>query len=449
MTGLHLEIGTPRAFVPLLAPSRYKAARGGRGSGKSHFFCEALVEKCVAEPGTHAVCIREVQKSLAQSAKRTIELKIQKLGVGHLFDIQKAEIKTPGGFDPATGLYMPPGLIIFQGMQNHTADSIKSLEGYDVGFVEEAQTLSQTSLRLLRPTIRKKTRLLDGTFRNSELWFGWNPRKPTDPVDDFFRGNAPRKAGEAPWEPHPDATVIEANWQHNPWFGETTLPDEKDYDFRRDRDMYAHVWGGEYEKNSQARVFKNWRVEHFEPPPAGTILYGGADWGFSIDPTVGLICFIVGHTLYFWREVWAIGCEIDRTPALFDQLDPTWHAGRRRAEPNWQSLGQRVPFISDSARPETISYMQRNGYARMQAALKGPGSIEEGVEFLKQYDIVIHPDCVHVAQEFEHYSFKIDPHTDEITNVLSETKNHTIDSARYAVENVRRANTTTRRELLI
>lgn len=417
-----------RVFVPLEASGRYIGAHGGRGSAKSHYFAEKLVRRCVAKRGTHAVCIREVQKSLAQSAKRTIEGKIESLGVGHLFDVQKAEIKTPGG-----------GLIIFQGMQNHTADSIKSLEGYDVAWVEEAQTLSQTSLRLLRPTLRKP---------GSELWFSWNPRYADDPVDHFLRGNGPLKDGET-WESPPRSIVVEANWQDNPWFGETELVADKDYDFKRDRDMYAHVWGGEYEKNSQARVFKNWRVEHFDPPPAGTILYGGADWGFSKDPTVGLICFIVGRTLYFWREVWAIGCEIDRTPALFDKLDPNWTADRRKREPSWQSLGQRVPFITDSARPETISYMQRHGYSRMQGALKGAGSIEEGIEFLRQYDIVIHPDCVHTAQEFANYSFKIDPHTDEITNVLDDKKNHTIDSARYAVENVRRAMTVTREELRI
>jgi len=421
-----ISTNVARAYLSLLGQARYKGAYGGRGSAKSHFFAEELVKRCIRVPGTHAVCIREVQKSLAQSAKRTIEHKIQKLGVGHLFDVQKAEIKTPGG-----------GLIIFQGMQNHTAESIKSLEGYDIAWIEEAQTLSKTSLRLLRPTMRKV---------GSEIWASWNPRKPDDPVDDLFRGNAPRKDGEI-WELPPGAIVVQANWQDNPWFHETELVADKDYDFRRDRDMYAHVWGGEYEKNSQARVFNNWGVEHFDPPPQGTILYGGADWGFSQDPTVGLICFIVDRTLYIWREVWAIGCEIVDTPALFDKLDPAWTAGRRTREPAWQSLGQRVPFISDSARPETISHMKRHGYPRMQAALKGPGSIEEGVSFLKQYKIVIHPDCKHVAQEFEHYSFKIDPHTDEITNVLEDKKNHMIDSARYAVENVRRARTTTRQEL--
>lgn len=398
----------PRVFQPLLAPARYKGAHGGRGSGKSHLFAEMLVARAIHQPGLHAVCIREVQKSLAQSAKRTIELKIQAHDVGHLFDVQKAEIKTPGG-----------GLIIFQGMQNHTANSIKSLEGYDVAWVEEAQTLSQTSLRMLRPTLRKT---------GSELWFSWNPKKKTDPVDALLRGT------ELP----PGAQVVQANWQDNPWFHETTLVEEKDFDQRRDKDNYAHVWLGDYERNSEARVFKNWKVEWFDPPPSGTILYGGADWGFSVDPTVLVVCFIVGRTLYVWREAWALGCGIDQTPRLFKAVDPEW-TEQKAVDPNWVSLIQRIPIRADSARPETVSHMQRNGFPLMKSALKGAGSIEDGIEFLKSYDIVVHPNCRRVADELASYSFKIDPKTDEITNILSDKKNHTIDSLRYALESVRRA----------
>ncbi len=430
MTGRALEIDTAEIFEPLLEPGRYKGAHGGRGSAKSYFFAELLVDECLSVPGTRAIGIREVQKSLAQSSKRTVEEMIEKHGLTREFDIQKQEIKTPGD-----------GVIIFQGMQNHTAESVKSLQGFRIAWVDEAQTLSSTSLRTLRPTFRKK---------GSQLWFSWNPRKPDDPVDDLLRGNSKEaialKAQEK-WSLPPGAIVVEANWQHNPWFYETELPADKDYDFKRDRDMYAHVWGGEYIKNSQARVFKNWRVEWFEPPPMGTILYGGADWGFSIDPTVGVICFIVGRTLFIWREVWAIGCEIDRTPALFDKLDPEWTAERAK-DLNWKSLARRVPFIGDSARPETISYMKRHGF-NVQPAIKGPGSIEEGVTFLQQYDVVIHPSCTHTADEFEHFSFKIDPHTDLVTNVLGEKKNHVIDSSRYATENVRRARTFQRQELRI
>ena len=149
-----LKIPTARIFEPLLAPSRYKAAYGGRGSGKSHFFGELLVETCQAERGTSAVCIREAQRSLAQSSKRLIERKIAALGLRHQFKVFSDKIATPGD-----------GIIIFRGMQDHTAESIKSLEGFRIAWVDEAQNLSAGSLSLLRPTIRAK---------GSELWASWN-----------------------------------------------------------------------------------------------------------------------------------------------------------------------------------------------------------------------------------------------------------------------------------
>jgi len=419
----------PRKFVPLLEPARYKGAYGGRGSAKSHTFAELLVTTAVYQPGLHWVCIREVQKSLAQSAKRTIELKIQALGVGSLFDVQKAEIRTPGGFDAATGKYMPPGLIIFQGMQNHTAESIKSLEGYDGGWVEEAQTLSKTSLRLLRPTIRKRTPLLRGGFRNSELWFSWNPRKAKDPVDALLRGD------ELP----PNSIVVQANYMDNPWFGDTTLVDEMEFDKRRDRDTYEHVWLGGYEKHSEARVFKNWRTEWFDAPPPGTRLYAGCDWGFSADPTVLVVCFIIGRTLYIWREAWDLHCGLDRTALLFDKIDPSWSPANA-INPNWCSIARNLPIIADNADPQNIDYMKRHGFPRMKPAIKGPGSLESGITFLQSYDIVVHPLCPHVEKELSRYSHKIDKQTDEITSELVDKDNHTIDSVRYAVEDVRRGN---------
>jgi phage terminase large subunit len=149
-----LKIPTAKVFKPLLLPARYKGAYGGRGSGKSHFFGELLVETCEAERGTLAVCIREAQRTLAQSSKRLIESKIAGLGLGHRFKVFSDKIETPGD-----------GIIIFKGMQDHTADSIKSLEGFRVAWVDEAQNLSARSLALLRPTIRAEA---------SQLWASWN-----------------------------------------------------------------------------------------------------------------------------------------------------------------------------------------------------------------------------------------------------------------------------------
>ena len=410
MSGRTLNIDTPRAMVPLLGKHRFKGAKGGRGGTKSHFFCEMLVEEMVSQH-TRAACLREVQNSIKDSVKQLIEDKITKHNVGGLFKVTDREIICPS----------TDSLAVFRGLQNHTAASIKSLEGFNRALYEESQTLTQRSLDLAIPTFR---------VPGSQQWFAWNPDLPKDPVDKMFRENA----GD------PDFVCVTVNFEDNPWF-----PEELRRDMLRDRlrdpDKYSWIWRGGYRKNSEAQVFRNWKVERFDAPPAGTTLYGGGDWGFSIDPTVGLICFIRGRTLYIWREVWAIGCDIDRTPALFDKLDPEWTPERAK-DPNWKSLARRINFVADSARPETISYMQRHGYPRMSAAIKGAGSVEDGVEFLKSYDIVIHPDCMHTIDEFKLFSFKIDKQTDAITNELDEKDNHTIDSARYAVEGVRRSTKT-------
>lgn len=209
-----LTIETPKAFAPLLKPARYKGAHGGRGSGKSHFFAELLVEEALLNPGLRAVCIREVQKSLKESAKRLVEDKIQALGLGKSFEVLRDEIRTPGG-----------GVIIFQGMQDHTAESIKSLEGFDRAWVEEAQTLSERSLTLLRPTIRKE---------GSEIWASWNPTRKADAIDRFLRQNPPE-----------GSVVVEANWRDNPWFP-NVLEAERQHDAEHYPDKYEHVWEGKY-----------------------------------------------------------------------------------------------------------------------------------------------------------------------------------------------------------
>lgn len=391
--GARLRIEVARAFAPLLKPARYKGARGGRGSGKSHFFGEQLISRCMLMP-TRAVCVREVQRTLKHSVKTLLEDKIDALEIREYFHSVEGHIDTPGG-----------GIIIFQGMQNHTAESIKSLENYDIAFVEEAQSLSQRSLTLLRPTIRAD---------NSEMWFAWNPRSPDDPVDAFFRRS-----------PHPQATCVEANWMDNPWFPDV-LRSDMEYDRRRDPSRYQHVWLGHYQAHSEARVFTNWRIDEFDTPE-DVVFYHGCDWGFSTDPTVLVRCFVDEKILYVDREIWVIGCEVDETPIVFDRLDPAV-----------KGIARRWTIVADSSNPQNISYMRKNGYPKMQPAVKGPGSVEEGVEFLKSYDIVVHPRCRHVADELTNYSYEIDPKTEQVLPRLADRKNHTIDSLRYALEGRRR-----------
>lgn len=212
-----LDIPTARVFQPLIAPARYKGVWGGRGSGKSHFFADLLIEDSLAEKGMRSVCIREVQKSLKESAKRLIEDKLGEHGLGEAdgFKVFREVIETPGD-----------GLINFQGMQDHTAESIKSLEGYKRAWCEEAQSLSARSLSLLRPTIRAE---------GSEIWFSWNPRRKTDPVDQMLRNGTPPTG----------AVVQKANWSDNPWFP-SVLEQERQDCLRDNPEQYGHIWEGDY-----------------------------------------------------------------------------------------------------------------------------------------------------------------------------------------------------------
>lgn len=338
---------------------------------------------------TRAACLREVQSSIKDSVKQLVEDKIANLNVGHLFKVTDLEIVGPND-----------SLMIFKGLRTHTASSIKSLEGFTRAFIEEAQTISQHSLDILIPTIRTP---------GAQMMFAWNPISKKDPIEVFFEEN----------KADPDFVLIDVTFRDNPW-----LPDKSRKDMERDRarnpEKYQHIWLGHYQKNSEARVFRNWKIDTFEVPKGARPYYGG-DWGFAVDPTCLVRCWIVGRTLYIDKEAYEVGCPIDKTPALFDKVD-----GAKK----W-------PITADSARPETIDYMRRHGYPHIQGARKGPGSLEDGVEFLKSFDIIVHPDCRHASDELGAYSYKTDKLTGEVLPALEDKKNHVIDAIRYALEGMR------------
>lgn len=210
-----LQRQVPEALYPLLKPMRYKVARGGRGGAKSHFFAEEVVLRSYTSL-TRVACIREVQSSIKESVKQLLTDKIDQFGLRSFFNVLDTEIRGANG-----------SLTIFKGMQDYNAGNIKSLEGYDIAWTEEAQTTSHASLRTLRPTLRKP---------GSELWFSYNRRHKSDAVDLFFTGpNCPK-----------NATVVDVNWSDNPWFPDT-LREEMEHDYRVDPAMAQHVWGGGYE----------------------------------------------------------------------------------------------------------------------------------------------------------------------------------------------------------
>lgn len=394
--GKALEFNCPEWAKPLLEKARYKAAHGGRSGGKSHFFAEQIVRACIADPDCRVVCIREVQKSLKFSVKSLIEQKIKDLQVEHLFTILTTEIRRKGG----------NGLIIFQGMQDHTADSIKSLEGFKIAWVEEAQRLSGRSLQLLRPTIRSP---------GSEIWFSWNPDQPEDPVDDFFRGN-----GGAPQE----AIVVEVNYNDNP-----NLPPESRLEMEIDRegdaDTFNHVWLGGYNVKSELQIFSGcWAIAEFEPGQSWDGPYYGADWGFGVDPTCAIEVWIYDSKLWIYRESHHYKLEIDRIAAQWKRDIP--------------GIEKHV-VRGDNSRPETINHVRTDGdgvrehIPRLTAAAKWPNSIEDGIEFIKTYDkVMIHESCRHTRDEFRLYQYKANAAGDP-TSVILDKNNHLIDSLRYSI----------------
>lgn len=385
-----MQVELPEWADCLWKPYRNIALHGGRGGAKSRSIGRALVIQAASEHH-RVLCGREVQRSIKDSVKRLLDDEIARLGLSNRFVSTESEIRGPN-----------ESLFLFAGIKGN-ATGVKSIEGVTDFWAEEAQTFSQPSIETVVPTIRAK---------NSRLIWSWNPYLETDPVDVMFRS----KDG-----PPPNSFVREVNYDENPWFPDV-LRAEMEYDRSRDIDKYNHIWRGQYRQNSEARVFKNWRVEPFESA-RGAEYRLGADFGFSIDPSCAVRCYIEGRTLFVDYEAWGLGVEIVNLPNLFMNIPD--------AEKWW--------MVADSSRPETISHLHNNGFPRILSAIKGARSVEEGVEFLKGYDIVIHPRCTHLIDEMTLYSYKTDSLTGQVTPVLADKENHLIDALRYATEGARRA----------
>ena len=308
-----LKIPTAKVFEPLLQPARYKGAFGGRGSGKSHFFGELLVEACQAERGTLAVCIREAQRTLAQSSKRLIESKIASLGLWHQFKLFHDKIETPGD-----------GIIIFRGMQDHTAESIKSLEGFRIAWVDEAQSLSARSLALLRPTIRAA---------GSELWASWNPRRKSDAIDDFLRARKPD-----------GALVVNASWRDNPWFP-AVLDEERRLDLKLYPDRYDHIWEGDYVRAFEGAYFAQMLNEARKQGRIGRV---------SADPLLPVRAFI---------DIGGAGATADAFTIWVVQ----WVGQEIRVLDYYESVGQvlayHVNWLRERGYQRAILYLPHDGLA--------------------------------------------------------------------------------------
>jgi len=387
---MNVNVDIPEVFHILFQPFRYKVFYGGRGSGKSQNFARVLIVKSL-EKKIRILCTREIMKSLRDSVHRLIVDEISKLGLSEYFDVTQNEIRCI----PTDSIF------IFAGLASNSVDSLKSMSGIDICWIEEGQSVSARSFEILIPSIRNE---------NSEIWISMNPELDTDPAYVKFIKDAHLL---------PDAYVKKVGYADNPYFPEV-LRQEMEAMKATDLDAYSWIWLGNCKNHSDASVFAKKVVSYeFEPDIHLWSPFYGADWGFSTDPTAFVKSWVYERTLYVEYESVNVGLEIDMSPAMFDTIP-----------------GSRIHICrADCARPETISYMKRNGFPRMIAAKKWKGSVEDGIDFMRSFDqIVVHPRCVHTLEEMKLYSYKVDKLSGDILPELIDKYNHTIDALRYSLE---------------
>jgi len=372
---------------PLFKPHRYKIIHGGRGSGKSLNVADALIK--IALYKKHLIlCGREFQNSIKESVHSLFVQRIEALGYSDYFEITRDEISCK----------YSDSRFIFKGLR-HNIDSIKSMAGITILWIEEADTLSAESWRVIEPTIREP---------GSEIWCTFNPKNKSDILYKTFIENEPSK----------DAYVAKVNYEDNPYFPEV-LKKQMELLKIKDHGMYRHVWLGECLEYSDAQIFKDcWIISEFEEPQ-GMHKYFGLDFGYSQDPTAGIRCYVDQNILYITHEAVKKGLEIDETGKFLEKHLP--------------DLKQYTIF-ADNARPESISFIKRQGYA-IKEVEKGKGTIVDGIAYIKSFDqIIIHPRCTETIKEFTLYSYKVDERSGDITSEIIDKQNNCIDSVRYALE---------------
>ena len=332
------------------------------------------------------LCCREIQRSIKDSVKRILDDEISRHGLESEFKSTQTEL-----WHKKTG-----SLFIFAGLR-FDPDGIKSTEGVTKAWVEEAHTVSQGSLDILVPTIRAD---------ESEIWFSYNPRFDDDPVHAMFAKNPPNRS-----------LIVDCQYWDNPWFPDV-LREEMEHCKKHDFDKYLHVWEGKTVTQSDEQVMHGcWKIEEVPEPPEGTILKYGVDWGFSVDPMAVIRSWIEGRTLYIDYEAGGVGIKTGNICKTIRKVPGA----------------SRWPIVADSQRPDTIDLCVDDGFF-MSGAKKPKGSIEDGIEYIRGFDVVIDPRCTKTIEEFIHYRFKKDPHTDKILPTIIDANNHYIDALRYSHE---------------
>lgn len=395
---VYADITIPPKLIPVFeAETRYKGAYGGRGSAKTRTFAlmTAVMGYRFAEAGLSGIilCGREFMNSLDESSLEEIKQAIRSVDwLNNYYELGEKFIRTKN----RRVAYAFTGL-------RHNLDSIKGKSRILLAWVDEAENVSEAAWRKLLPTVRED---------DSEVWVTWNPENKDSATDKRFR------------QEHHEF-IVELNYSDNPWFPDV-LDQERLADRERlDDSTYRWIWEGDYLEASDAQIFNGkFVIRDFVPHPTWSGAYNGLDFGFSQDPTAATMSWVHDGILYIEYEACKVGLEIDDTPDYLMDCIPNF---------------ERYEVIADNARPESISYLKRNGIPKVKACVKGKGSVEDGIAHLRGFkQIVIHSRCTQTAKEFRLYSYKTDGLSGEILPDIIDKHNHLIDSLRYAHERTMR-----------
>jgi phage terminase large subunit len=383
---LTVSLDIPKKCYDVLfgGSARFRVLYGGRGSGKSWSIAKALLIKGIQKK-TRILCAREFQTSIQDSVKKLLDDQIEWLGIRHFYTSTQNSIIGRNGTE-----------FFFKGL-HHNANEIKSTEGLDFAWVEEAEKVSEESWSFLIPTIRKE---------ESEIWVSFNPYKLSDPTYQRLIVSE-----------RPDILKAHVNYDANPWFPEV-LKTEMEFDRATNPDRYAWVWAGNPLMITNAQIFAGkFFIDTCPTPEPDERLFFGLDFGFAQDPTALVRCFIRDDTLYIDKEAGGHGIENDEIIQLFKSVEKS-------------ELG---PCYADSSRPETISYLKAQGLGVVKCD-KWSGSVEDGIAYLRNFKkIIVDPSCKHIAEEFFLYSYKQDRQTGEILPIILDKNNHYLDALRYAL----------------
>jgi phage terminase large subunit len=373
---------------PLLSPCRFKIIYGGRGSGKSYTVADFLLLKAMERKGT-ILCGREFQNSITISVYSLLKERISHWNLDKYFRVLKNQIICE----------ITQTNFIFVGLSRNVG-SLKSIQNIIYAWIEEGAYITKESWVALVPTVRA---------RDAEIIVTFNPINKSDIIYHSFVGS------QIPG----NAWVKKISYKDNPFFSDPLSTDRKNDLKLKIIYEYNHIWEGECLQHSDAQIFKGvWEVQRFEEPK-NIHKYYGLDFGFSQDPTAGIVCYVDDNKLYISHEAVKTKLEIDQTlPFLRERLP---------------GLGKHTIY-ADNARPESISFLKRQGLS-IKAVSKGKGSIEDGIAYIRSFDkVIIHERCIHTAGEFLKYSYKEDVRSGDITNTIIDKDNHCIDALRYALE---------------